>query len=134
MPASQTRKVYLDVAGRLHSLYKELVKNPPIGYDFSLPVTTWDGASSAASKMEAIYFFQQRVLGRLVPVNLAKAYLERFKRRPRDAALTYATGHLVFRKEPWVVDLEFATQLAGYSISHFKRYKKTLERVLASSY
>ena len=69
-----------------------------------------------------------------MPVNLTKAYLERFKNPPKGTDLTYATGHLVFRKEPWVMDLEFVTQLAGYSIKHFKRYKKLIERVLSSEY
>ena len=126
------KTVYLDIAGRMHSLYKELVLNPPEGYQFITQDTSWDKASSAVSKLNAIYTIQERILSKLIPVNLAKAYLERFKKPPEGIDLTYATGHLVFRKEPWVVDLEFVTQLAGYSIKHFKRYKKLIEKTLAS--
>lgn len=124
----------MDVAGRMHSLYKGLVMYPPSGYQFVTQGTSWDKASSAMSNINAIYSFQQRFLGRVIPVNLVKAYLERLKKPPQGTDLTYATGHLVFRKEPWVVDLEFVTQLAGYNLGHFKRYKKFIEKVLVSPY
>lgn len=132
--ATESRKIYLDVAGRMHSLYEGLVLYPPLGYCFLTKPTTWDRVSSYASKTDFIYSTLPRILGAVVPVNLAKAYLERFKKPPKGTDLTYATGHLVFRKEPWVVDLEFVTQLAGYSIKHFNRYKKLIERVLSLEY
>jgi len=126
--------VYLDVAGRMHSLYELLLSHPPDGYRVVAKATNWDRALSVATRVNGIYLFQERVLGKLIPVNLAKAYLERFKRLPQGTALTYAAGHLVFRKEPWVVDMEFVTQLAGYSAEHFKRYRRLIERTLASDY
>ena len=132
--ATEDRKIYLDVAGRMHSLYRGLVVYPPTGYRFLTEPTAWDRVSSYASSTNLIHSALFRTLGTLVPVNLTKAYLERFKRPPKSTDLTYATGHLVFRKEPWVVDLEFVTQLAGYSIKHFKRYKKLIERALSSEY
>jgi glycosyltransferase involved in cell wall biosynthesis len=128
------KKIYLDIAGRMHSLYKQLIDYPPEGYQFLTQGTGWDKAISTASRVNAIYTFQGRILGKIIPVNLTKAYLERFKKPPEGTALTYATGHLVFRREPWVVDLEFVTQLAGYNLRHFKRYKRFIEKVLASEY
>lgn len=128
------KKVYLDVAGRMHSLYRGLLQYPPPGYVFVTQGSSWDRVSSTAIRNNSIFTFQERVLSKVIPVNMAKAYLERFKKPPAGTALTYATGHLVFRKEPWVVDLEFATQLAGYSINHFRRYRKLIERHLASEY
>ena len=128
------KRIYLDIAGRMHSLYKELVLNPPAGYQFVTEDGSWDKAFGAASKLNVIYTFQERILNKIIPVNLTKAYLERFKKPPEGTALTYATGHLVFRKEPWIVDLEFVTQLTGYNIKHFKKYKKLIERVFASEY
>ena len=128
------KTIYLDIAGRMHSLYKELISYPPPGYQFINKNTRWDKLFTAASKVDAIYSLQQRALGKVIPVNLAKAYLERLKKPPQGTDLTYATGHLVFRKEPWVVDLEFVTQLAGYNLGHFKRYKKLIEKVLSSEY
>ncbi len=128
------KSIYLDVAGRMHSLYKNLVLYPPDGYQFVTQDSGWDKISAVAARTNVVYSFQQNALGRIIPVNLAKAYLERFKKPPEGTDLTYATGHLVFRKEPWVVDLEFVTQLAGYNLGHFKRYKKSIERVLSSEY
>ncbi len=129
---NQVKTVYLDVAGKMHSLYKNLVDYPPHRYQFITQCTGWDMVSSAASKTNAIYSIQEKALGKIIPINLAKAWLERLKRPPKGTALTYATGHLIFRKEPWVVDLEFVTQLAGYNIKHFKRCKRLIEKVLSS--
>lgn len=128
------KTIYLDIAGRMHSLYKELTSYPPPGYQFITQNTGWDKLFTTASRVNAIYSLQQRALGKVIPVNLAKAYLERLKKPPQGTDLTYATGHLVFRKEPWVVDSEFVTHLAGYDIGHFKRYKKVIERALSSEY
>jgi glycosyltransferase involved in cell wall biosynthesis len=72
------------------------------------------------------------VLSRVFPPNLAKAYLERFKKKPSEAELTYSVGHLIFRKEPWVVDMEFVTQLTGYKYHHFRRFRGLIERTFAS--
>jgi len=128
------KKVYLDVAGRMHSLYKEFILHPPSGYKFVTLNSSWDKVTNVASKVNAVYSLQEKVLGEIIPVNLTKAYLERFKKPPKGTDLTYATGHLVFRKEPWVVDLEFVTQLTGYSLKHFKRYKNLIEKMFASEY
>jgi glycosyltransferase involved in cell wall biosynthesis len=126
------KKVYLDVAGRVHSLYKELILHPPSGYRFVTNYPSWDKISSAATRMERLYVFQERVLGKIIPVNLSKAYLEKFKKSPERTDLTYATGHVVFRDEPWVVDMEFVIQLTGYDVAHFRRYKRFIGKVLAS--
>jgi len=128
------KKIYLDIAGRIHSLYKELVLNPPAGYQFVTQGISWDKVFSVASRINPVYAFQKRILSKMIPVNLAKAYLERLKKPPKGTVLTYATGHLVFRKEPWIVDVESVTQLAGGNIKHLKRYRKLIEKVLASRY
>ncbi len=128
------KKIYLDIAGRMHSLYRPLVDYPPEGYEVITEGLSWDRVSQAASRVNMLQSFQKKVLGRLIPVNLTKAYLERFKKPPQGTDLTYAAGHLVFRKEPWVVDLEFVTQLAGYNLRHFKKYRKLIEKTLASDY
>ena len=54
-------------------------------------------------------------------MNLIKSYIEKLKKKPKDADLTYSSGHLVFRNEPWIVDLEYLTHLSGYSYKHFKQ-------------
>lgn len=131
---NKDRKIYLDVAGRTHSLYKNLVLYPPEGYSFRVDESLWGKTSQTVATTTPILHFIQKTLGKVVPLNLAKAYLERFKKPPEGTSLTYATGHLVFRKEPWVVDLEFVTQLAGYNIKHFKRHRRLIEKTLASEH
>jgi glycosyltransferase involved in cell wall biosynthesis len=126
--------IYLDVAGKLHSLYKELFLMPPAGYRFTSLGSDWDKVSSIVSKMDLLYSVQMNILAKVLPPNLVKASLERFKQPPRGTVLTYSVGHPVFRKEPWVVDMEFVTQLAGYNYNHFMRFRRLIERVLASEY
>ena len=126
------KKIYLDVAGKTHSLYNETINYPPEGYEFISEPVSWDKTSRVISNIGFIYSFQKNALNKLSPVNLAKAYLDRFKKIPSDADLTYSSGHLIFRKEPWVVDLEYVTHLAGYSYRHFRRYQRIIEKVLRS--
>jgi glycosyltransferase involved in cell wall biosynthesis len=126
------KRIYLDVAGKMHSLYNELISYPPEGYEFISEHVSWDKTSKVISNIDFIYSFQKNALSKLIPVNLVKAYLERFKKIPEDVNLTYSTGHLVFREEPWVVDLEFVTHPAGHNYRHFKRYQRTIEKVLRS--
>ena len=126
------KKIYLDVAGKMHSLYNEIINYPPEGYEFISEQVSWDERSRGISHTDFVYSFQKNILNNAIPVNLVKAYLERFKKIPSDTDLTYSSGHLVFREEPWIVDLEFVTHLTGYSYRHFKRYRRTVEKVLKS--
>lgn len=126
------KKVYLDIAGRLHSLYLEMLREPPSGYSFVTVGSKVDKYMHGLSRSEFTFNFQRELLNRVIPVNLVKAVFEAAKPISQDVVLTYATGHLVLRREPWVVDLEYVTQLAGYSIRHFKMYKGFIQRVLGS--
>ncbi|MBT9150326.1 MAG: Lipopolysaccharide core biosynthesis protein RfaG [candidate division WS2 bacterium] len=126
------KKMYLDVAGRMYLLYNELINYPPDGYEFVTEDASWGKISKNIANIEFIHSFQGNVLSKVVPVNLVKAYLDRFKKIPSGIDLTYSTGHLVFREEPWVVELEFVTHFAGHNYRHFKRYQRTIEKVLKS--
>lgn len=131
--AREIKTVYLDIAGRMHSQYKELVLHPPLGYRIVTNSMGFDRISNAAAKMNILYHFQERILGKAIPVNLSKAYMEKFTKLPPEIAFTYASGHVVFRDEPWIVDMEFVTQLTGDSINHFRRYKRIIGRMLSSN-
>jgi glycosyltransferase involved in cell wall biosynthesis len=124
-------KVYLEPAGRIHSLLAEMVDCPPEGYEFVLQ--PWGGAVGAILRNDFFYYPVALTLRRMVPLHLLKPYLERFFRRPPPGtALTYAYGHPIFRSEPWVLDVEWVTQLAGFSGSHLLRWKGLIEKTLAS--
>ena len=127
-----TQKIYLEPAWKMHSFYKELALHPPQGYEFITPQTAIEGAFKAISKTNLSYSLQYQ-LYKIAPLNLIKSYWERFKKIPEQADLTYSCGHLIFRKEPWVVDLEYVSILIGLG-KHFNRYKRLIERAFASRY
>lgn len=134
------KKIYLDVPGKMHSLYNELINNPPEGYEVISDAMVWDKLFEAVHRTNSDSFFAlYRTLGIIIPVGFTKAYIERFKKIPKDTDLTYSASHLVFRKEPWVVDLEFVTTFTGsmltrHGIKHFKKYKTTIEKILRTEY
>lgn len=130
----QPKLVYLDVIGKKHSLYNTLLFSPPTGYRFITTASSWDTVSNSVSQQSTLYSLQMNILAKCFPPNLIKAYFEKFKKIPAESVLTYSAGHLVFRKEPWVVDLEFVTQLTGYKYYHFKRLRSIIERSFASEY
>ena len=132
------KRIYLDVAGKMHSLYNELINYPPEGYEFISDEIVWDELSTASCRIDSVFFLYP-FLNKIIPLKLTKAYIDRFKKIPKDTDLTYSAAHLVFRKEPWVVDLEFVTQFVGpndgpHTIHHFKRYKTSIEKILRTEY
>ncbi|MDO8717303.1 MAG: glycosyltransferase [Dehalococcoidales bacterium] len=69
-----------------------------------------------------------------MPTVLARSVLQRWSKPPSGTALTWAHGHLVFRPEPWMVEVEYASLLLGPNPKHLKRFRHTLEHVLGSPY
>jgi glycosyltransferase involved in cell wall biosynthesis len=130
------KRIYLELAGRFHSSYGSLISHPPEGYEFILEQTPWDkGIQSLMNKDFIYHTFQRNVLTKLLPVHLVKSYLERFvKKSPQGTDLTYSFGHLIFRKEPWILDLEWVHQLTGFSVKFLRRYHRLVENTLASDY
>ena len=81
------------------------------------------------------YKLRLQVLDRLMPLNLAKAWLDTLLRKiSEDIDLIYASNHPIFREKPWVINVEWAHVLIGRDMKHFARYKGTVERLLASEY
>src|SRR5712691_4383022 len=121
--SDETRLIYLDIAGRLHSLYNILIDHPPEGFSISSGSSRFDEASMLLAQNPVLLGLVEGPIARLVPANMLQAYLEQMKRPPESAVLTFSNGHIVFRSEPWLVDMEFVTQLAGYSYRHFVRFR-----------
>jgi len=130
------KRIYVELAGRFHSSYGSLISYPPEGYEFILEQTPWDRGMHFLMNKDFIYHsFQRKVLTKLLPVHLVKSYLERFvKKPPQGTDLTYSFGHLVFRKEPWILDLEWVHQLTGFSVKFLKRYRRLVENTLTLDY
>lgn len=130
------KRVLLEPAGRMHLFFEQMFQCAPAGYEFVNQAGNWDSLLAPVLNSDLAYFtLQSRVLNRMLPVHLVKACLEAyFKKPPKDTCLTYSIGHLVLRKEPWVVQIEWAHQLTGFSSTHLKRFRRLLERVLGSPY
>lgn len=111
---------------------KELIPYPPDGYEFVIRGGLDERMSDRASRYQ---FAQSMVEGAFVrfPVVLIKSRLDRFMRKPPpDAVLTFSCHHLVFRKEPWVVEIGRIWELIGFNLTHFHRYKGIIEEAFAS--
>ena len=130
------KKIYYEPAGRLYSFDREIIQYPPEGYEFLAGQTTWDNTTKGFLNNDFIFVTLNRaILGKIAPVHLVKGYLEGiFKKVPQGTALTFSRNHIVFRKEPWIVHIEWPTALSGFSLRHFRRYKGIIERGLASSH
>ena len=96
------RKIYLEPVWKLHSLHRGLIDYPPQGYQFITGEPLEEKIFQTAGKMNLSYLLHRKIY-KMMPLNLARAYWGRFRKPPQDADLTYSCGHLIFRKEPWVV-------------------------------
>ena len=128
------KQIYLEPTWKIHVAYKELIASPPQGYRFVGPEGVVDKVSVGVSRLQ----LAPRLLAHaysLAPMTLLKSYLDRFVGRPPEGtALTYACGHLVFRHEPWVIELGIVNDPIGFSPHHFRRYKSILETAFASGW
>jgi glycosyltransferase involved in cell wall biosynthesis len=131
------KKVYLEsrsAGWSLHSLYNELIDYPPEGYVF---VT--DEKMEAASKVNTF-----RLLSSKLAYNRINDFFDYFrpavyslyykskKRTVKNVDLTYSSQHLIFRKTPWIVDLEHVGALAAYG--KLELFRPVIEKLLASKY
>lgn len=126
------RKVYLDFHGKKHSLYDNLINYPPNGYEFVTGLTSLSKITTPLCHTSFLPNLMMRSANRILPINILKPYIERNHIFPSDIYMVYSSGHILFNKIPWIVDLEFVTHLAGYRLNHFKRYKNAIRRALES--
>jgi glycosyltransferase involved in cell wall biosynthesis len=127
------KRVYLEPVWKMRSIAQGMVAYPPDGYEF---VTLHPPQQRIIQSASSINFSYGLVRGtsKIIPLILAKAYLERFRKIPENIDLTYSVEHLIFRKEPWVVDTEYVSLLASYNVKHLKKYRKVIQGALSSSY
>lgn len=106
------RKVFLEPLWNLHAFQRQMLAYPPAGYEFmsiGKPRQKVFGTAAHWEPARALL----RASDAVIPIALAKAWLERWDTRPPGTLLTYAVDHLVFRPEPWVVEVEYAGALVG---------------------
>ena len=123
----------MEFVGRKHSLYSRLFENPPLNYHFEerggiRTTVARENLSSNRLFVDAV----SELASRWIPLNLVSGLVDPFPSRiPHD--LLYSSGHVIWRNEPWVVDLEMASHLAGYRMSHLRRFAKVIRSRLESS-
>ena len=99
------KQIYLEPTWKIHVAYRELIASPPQGYRFVGAEGVVDKVSLAVSRRQLAPWLMAQAYS-LAPMSLLKAYLDRFIRRPPEGtALTFACNHVVFRREPWVIEL-----------------------------
>lgn len=125
------KKVYLEPPWVMHSFQHQMVAFPPDGYEFIVRETPQERVFKTVTRWDVLRSFL-RSSDVILPTGLVKSWLERWNKPPPGAVLTYAVDHLVFRPEPWVVEVEFASLVAGRHPKHLKRFKHVMERVLSS--
>lgn len=128
-----SKRIYFEPAGRIHSSQWDLINYPPEGYEF---VTDKSIVDKTLVSTDFLFFEHRRALEWLLPLNLTKAWVERFTRRiPKDIDLIYTYNLLDFRKKPWVVQVEWGPGvLIGRHKRHFRTFKGLVEKSLASDH
>jgi len=127
------RKVYIEPLWKLHSFYKELISYSPEGYEFVTNQTFTDKAVSLASKISLFYGIESS-LKKLIPLNIIRAYSQKYRKPPDGTDLTFATTHLVFRTEPWITDVEDALLFMGENPRFLTLFKRVAEKLFSSEH
>lgn len=129
----EAKKVYVEPTWKLHMGYhvKELIPYPPEGYEF---VTRggWDERLFDRASSRRVASSLSDWAAYRIPLFLIKSYVDRFTKKPPESLLTYSCHHLVFRNEPWVVEIGRIWEMIGHSPRHFCRFKGIIERAFAS--
>ena len=117
---------------KLHSLYKEIIKYPPEGYEYAVD------PSQVSDTFKTFYTHKKVkdtaiILNKFVDMVRIKDHIYRFKKFPPHNLL-YSTGYLCFRKEPWVVDMELPSTFTGYSIVRLEKRKELIRKTLLQPY
>jgi len=123
--------VYYEPAGRIHSAQWELINNPPEGYEFITGRGLLDGVVNNNFIFDKI---RLQYLDRMMPLNYIKAKIDSMKKLSREVDMIFAYNHLVFRKIPWIIHIEWANVPIGRDLRFFPSYKERVEELLSSDY
>jgi glycosyltransferase involved in cell wall biosynthesis len=134
--ASKTvKRIFFEPAASTHPTMWNLFRYPPEGYEFIHHPGMMDRDSRITDAALGTFWKMTGYFPmNYFPVRIFKAYAEKLKRIPQGTAFTYSYNHVIFRKEPWVVQVEYPTMLAGFREESLRLAKKTIEKALASSW
>jgi len=129
------RTLYVEPAWNFRGAAEHFLAAPPDGFDFRLPSPPDE--QTLGFRMATVWPVSRhgaRIAGRMLPYALAVSLLHRRRPPPPGTALTYCLGQINLRAEPWVVEVEYASLLAGSHPRLLSRYAPLLERRLASDW
>ena len=107
------KNIFLEPLWNLHIYQNQMISQPPNGFKF---VTNQNSKTNKLAQTGGRSQTIQRTLSfssRFLPMNLIKSWSQRSVVVPEDSLLTFAVDHIVFRNEPWIVEVEYATALVG---------------------
>jgi glycosyltransferase involved in cell wall biosynthesis len=128
------KKVFLDFHGKPHSLYDNLIDYPPEGYEFIKGATPLSELVNYSSRNHRFTDGIAKSVDKLAPFSIVYPFFGQYLFLNQEIHFIYSSGHIIFKKIPWVVDLEYITHLSGYNINYFNQYKKTIEKRLSSDF
>jgi glycosyltransferase involved in cell wall biosynthesis len=111
---------------------QNLLAYPPTGYKFVSQISSNQAFSVFAAKYNFSYKFYSQ-FANYIPMQFLSSEMGRFRKIPRKAVLTYSLHHLIFRNEPWLLDV--TTELPfilGSTEQSFSRNKSRIKRLLNS--
>jgi glycosyltransferase involved in cell wall biosynthesis len=118
---------------KLHSLYNEIIRSPPEGYNYVVDPSQVDNKLKAFYNNPKVKRFSFQYLSKFVDTVRIKDRIYKTKKFPPHDLL-YSAGYLCLRKEPWVVDMEFPSSFTGYSLPRFIRRRNEMAKLLSQPY
>lgn len=126
------KKVFLEPLWNLRGALRNIVDFPPNGYEFVMVRQIEDTIFNNFIIPSGFNYRLGQLANRVIPYKLTVPWLQKWRRLSDQTVLTYSYGHLVFRTQPWVVEVESANLIVGSSQTDFNRFRWLLERSLAS--
>lgn len=127
-----TRGVFVEPLWNLHAHQRQLAAFPPPGFQVHIDDRSASQRLVQNAARSRFALPLQLAVDRLVPVAMVRSWLQGRQPAPAGTDLTYAVDHLVFRPGPWVLEVEYCSALAGVRLEHFLRFRRIIERRLAS--
>lgn len=126
-----SKRIFLEPLWNLHGAQYQMLAHPPEGYECVATEKPHEKVVKRAARW-AVAQSLLKTSDNIIPMALVKAWLQKFEKPPLGTALTYAVDHLVFRQEPWVAEVEYASTLAGVHHKQLRRHRSVVEGALSS--
>ncbi len=124
--------LFNSLSEKMHTLWQELINNPPKGYEFIVNYSKIDiDKLSSLKKNKTINFIYKKVFSKFItPISLSSKFVE----IPKNIDLIYCPDQTISKKFPWVCDAEEAIVFAGHNRKLLEKNKEKIEANLSSKY